>query len=108
MSLNGSQRTTSLDLSKEQPLLCKDPHTATGKIEVRHNTPYKYLANQRSLLVPDMYAVTASGIHVPGLVALDAIRYSAAAVSKQSPVCESRPAIDDIILVDRGWKPWVE
>jgi hypothetical protein len=57
MTFNGGQGATSIDRSEEQPLLGKDPHTTTSEIEVCNHTAHIYLANQKSLGIPDVDSI---------------------------------------------------
>jgi hypothetical protein len=102
MALNRGQCTTSLDSSKEQPLLSQHPDTPTSKIEIRNHAADINVTNQKPLGIPNMNPIATTRIHIPRLITLNPIRHTTTTKSKQSPPRKLRPAIHNIILVNRA------
>ena len=108
MALNRGQGTTSLDSSKEQPLLSQHPHTTACKVEVCNRATNMDLANQKPLRIPNMNPIAAARIHIPRLVTLNPIWHATTTVREELSSCELRPAVDDIILVNRAREARIE
>ena len=108
MALDRSQGTAGLDSSKEQPLLGQHPYTSPSEVEIRNHAANINVANQKTLGIPNMNPIAAARIHIPSLVALDAIRHTAATESEELPSRKLRAAVYDVVLVNRAREAWVE
>lgn len=100
MTLNIPQSPTSPDVGEKQPLLSQHPHTSASKVEIRHNSPDINLTDQETGRIPHVDPIAAAGVHVPGLVALDPVRYTGSAIGKQLSTRQPRAVVYDIVLVD--------
>jgi hypothetical protein len=108
MALNRGQCTTSLNSSKEQPLLSQHPDTPTSKIEIRNHAADINVTNQKPLRIPNMNPIATTRIHIPILITLNPIRHTTTTESKQLPPRKLSATINDIVLVNRARQAWVE
>ena len=108
MALDRRQSTTSLDSSKEQPLLGQHPHPSPREVEIRNHASNINITNQQPLRVPNMNPIPTPRIHIPRLITLNPIRHTITTESEQFPARKLRSAVHDIVLVNRARKAWVE
>ena len=108
MALDRRQSTTSLDSSKEQPLLGQHPHPSPREVEIRNHAPNIDVTNKKSLRIPNMNPITTPRIHIPSLITLNTIRHTTTAISKKLPPRKLRTTIHNIVLVNRARQARVE